>query len=81
MKFSDKLMYLRTKRGLTQTELAKLSNVSQQSISHFENGRGKPSTNNAYQIAKVLGVKVGELLDDERSVDNVKPERKGADSN
>lgn len=70
MKFSDKLTYLRTKRGLTQAELAKLSNISQQSISHFENGHGKPSINNAYQIAKVLGVKVVELLDDERSVED-----------
>jgi transcriptional regulator with XRE-family HTH domain len=68
MKFSDKLSYLRNKRGLSQTELAKLSNISQQSISHFETGRGVPSRNNAIQLAKVLGVKVDDLMKDERSV-------------
>lgn len=68
MKFSDKLSYLRNKRGLSQTELAKLSNISQQSISHFETGRGVPSMNNAIQLAKVLGVDVNDLMNDERSV-------------
>lgn len=68
MKFSDKLSYLRNKRGLSQTELAKLSNISQQSISHFETGRGVPSMNNAIQLAKVLSVKVDDLMNDEKEI-------------
>jgi transcriptional regulator with XRE-family HTH domain len=68
MKFSEKLSYLRNKRGLSQTELAKLSNISQQSISHFETGRGVPSKNNAIQLAKVLSVKVDDLMNDEKNI-------------
>lgn len=69
MNFSQKIYYLRMKRGLTQTELAKLSNISQQSIAHYENGRGIPTMNNAIQLAKVLNVKTDDLLNDERSVE------------
>ncbi len=68
MKFSDKVYYLRKRKGLTQTELATLTNVSQQAIAAWEKGRGIPLTNTMNQLAKVLNVKPEDLTNDERSV-------------
>ena len=68
MKFSDKVYYLRKKKGLTQTELAKKVNVSQGMIWLFEAGRRKPTKNTEIQLAKVLGVKVVDLMNDERDI-------------
>lgn len=68
MKFADKVRYLREKKGLTQEELAKLSNISQAAVTHYEKGVRKPSTNTMIQLAKVLSVDPKELTDDERSV-------------
>lgn len=68
MKFSDKVYYLRKKKGLTQTELAKKANVSQGMIWLFEAGRRKPTKNTEIQLAKVLGVKPADLMNDERDI-------------
>lgn len=68
MKFADKVKYLRERKGLTQEELAKLSNISQAAVTHYEKGIRKPSTNTMIQLAKVLSVDPKELTDDERSV-------------
>ena len=68
MNFSQKLYYLRTKKKLTQAELAKLSNVSQQSIAHYENGRGIPTMNTILQLSRVFGVKPDDLINDAKSV-------------
>ena len=68
MTFSIKVKYLRERKGLTQEELAKLTNVSQVSIHAYESGKAKPFKNTAIQLAKVLNVKVDDLMDDERSI-------------
>ena len=68
MEFHEKLQSLRKQKGLTQEELAKLSNISQAAVTHYEKGVRKPSTNTMIQLAKVLSVDPKELTDDERSV-------------
>ncbi len=68
MKFSDKVRYLRLKKGYTQTELANLANISQPALQAYETGKNKPTKNNAIQLAKVLGVSYDELMSDEASV-------------
>ena len=68
MKFSDKVYYLRKKKGLTQAELAKLSNVTQAAVQGYETGRVRPFRNTQIQLAKALGVKVVDLMNDERSI-------------
>ena len=68
MKFSDKVKYLRIKRGYTQVELAKLTNITQPALQAYEAGKAKPLKNTAIQLAKVLGVDVNDLMNDERSV-------------
>ena len=68
MKFSDKLIFLRKRRGLTQQELAKLINVSQGSIWQYESGRTSPPKNTQIQIAKALNVKLADLSNDEKDL-------------
>jgi transcriptional regulator with XRE-family HTH domain len=68
MEIGSKIKQLRLQRGLTQEELAKLSNISQAAVTHYEKGVRKPSTNTMIQLAKVLSVDPKELTDDERSV-------------
>lgn len=68
MNFSEKVHYLRRRKGLTQVQLAKLVNVSQGTIWLFEAGRRKPTPNTALQLARVLGVKEIDLMNDDRSV-------------
>ena len=43
MDFKDKLVFVRAKLNLTQTELAKKLNVSFSSVSRWENGKSKPT--------------------------------------
>ena len=43
MDFKDKLVYVRAKLNLSQTELAKKLNVSFPTISRWENGKTKPT--------------------------------------
>lgn len=69
MKFSDKVFYLRKKKGLTQQELATLTHVSQGAIQGYETGRIVPHLNTLIQLAKVLNVSANDLIDDERSVE------------
>ena len=46
----------RIEKGLTQDQLAKGANVSQQLISDFENDKKTPSVNVAKSIAKILEI-------------------------
>lgn len=68
MKFSDKVFYLRQKNKLTQVELAERTNVKQSTIQAYESGRAKPMINTAIQLAKVLGVDVDNLMNDEKEI-------------
>ena len=68
MKFSDKVFYLRQKNKLTQVELAECTNVKQSTIQAYESGRAKPMINTAIQLAKVLGVDVNDLMNDEKEI-------------
>lgn len=68
MKFSDKVKYLRIKRGYTQAELAELTNITQPALQAYEAGKAKPLKNTAIQLAKVLGVDVNDLMNDEKEI-------------
>lgn len=66
MKFSDKVLYLRQKRGLTQEELAKKTNVSQPTIVTWEKGERRPLKNTMIILSLALGVNVDDLMNDEK---------------
>lgn len=68
MKFSDKVKYLRIKLGYTQSELAELTNITQPALQAYEAGKAKPLKNTAIQLAKVLGVNVDDLMNDEKEI-------------
>ena len=65
----NRLLELRTERGLTQAALAELVGVSRKTINTIENGVFVPSTLLALKLARALGLPVEALFslqDDEQ---------------
>lgn len=58
-----RLKRLREKRGWTQQVLAEKVGVSRVTVAKIEIGNRKPSLELLYRLAKVLKVKVGDLLE------------------
>ena len=51
----NRIEEMRRERGISQEELAKLAEVSRQTVSSLENGRYNPSITLAYKIARLFG--------------------------
>ncbi len=62
---------LRKEKGYTQTALAQILNVSNRTVSKWENGDGYPDITLFPEIAGVLGVTVDELLDGKRKPNDI----------
>ena len=62
MLFADTLKRLRTKKGLTQKELADLIYVTRPAVTHWENGSRLPDAAMITRLAEVLGVDANVLL-------------------
>ena len=60
--FRTRLQKHRKELGLTQNELADILNVSAQSVSYWECGKGVPDIENLCRIADVLSVSLDDLL-------------------
>lgn len=60
--FGEILSSLRTKRGMTQAQLARKLNLSNVSISKYENGNQFPDTDTLKKIADVFNVSTDYLL-------------------
>jgi transcriptional regulator with XRE-family HTH domain len=58
MAFGDILKSLREKAGLSQSELSRMTGVSQRSISGYEAGSNSPSWENVQKLAAALNVSV-----------------------
>jgi transcriptional regulator with XRE-family HTH domain len=58
-----KLKKLRTAKGLTQEALAKKAGISRAYLARLEMGRHDPHLSRLRKLAKVLGVKISELVD------------------
>ena len=52
----------RKKKGISQSELSKLTGIPQTTISGWEKGVGEPSITRALLLAKVLNITVENLL-------------------
>lgn len=66
MKFGDKVRELRTKKGLTQTELGKLAGVTKRTIAGWENDGRYPQRRDLYDIlAKVFEVPTSYLASED----------------
>jgi transcriptional regulator with XRE-family HTH domain len=60
--FGERLLALRTARGLTQTELAEAIDSSQRAISYYENHATHPAADVVIALSHALGVTTDELL-------------------
>ena len=56
------LMVARTKKGISQTELAKMVGVTRQTICLIEAGRYNPTVKLCIQICKALGKTLDEIF-------------------
>ena len=54
---------MRTHKGISQEELAKVIGVSQSAVCQWEKGNTKPSRDNMNAIAQFFGCKVDDLID------------------
>ena len=57
-KFGDTISRLRKEKGLTQSQLGKLLNVSYQAISKWENDLAEPSLQSIEEMSKIFDVPV-----------------------
>lgn len=58
----NRLEEMRTRKGLTQQELADLVSVSRQTIISLERGRYNPSIILAFKLAHLFGITVEQLF-------------------
>lgn len=65
MTLSDKIMTLRRQKGWSQEELADRLGVSRQAVSKWESGAAQPELGKVAELARLLGVRVDDLLSDD----------------
>ncbi|HVY89085.1 MAG TPA: helix-turn-helix transcriptional regulator [Hyphomonadaceae bacterium] len=58
----NRIRVLRAEKGWTQADLAKLLDVSRNSVNAIENGKYDPSLPLAFKIADVFGLKIEEIF-------------------
>ena len=68
----------RKERGLTQLQLAERLNVSNRTVSKWENGDGYPDITILPNLSDILGISIDELIRGEKSYEN--PGKKQADT-
>ena len=59
---SERIVYFRQRRNLTQVELGKAANVSQSTIAQIERGSKEPSLTTLTKLAKALDVHLAVLF-------------------
>ena len=64
MTFSEKLIRLRKREGVSQEELASYLEVSRQAVSRWEQGTALPDAGNLLKLRQRFGVSVDWLLED-----------------
>jgi transcriptional regulator with XRE-family HTH domain len=63
MGYLDRLAELRKRKGMTQTALAERMGVEQPTIGRWETGRREPNFEQLFQLAGILDVEPGSLID------------------
>lgn len=67
MKFNEKLIELRKKRGLSQEELSYKLNVTRQTVSKWELGQAIPEMDKLVEMSKIFNVSVDELVSEKET--------------
>lgn len=65
MKFNEKLTMLRLEKGMNMTEFAQLLGTSKQVIARYEKGENTPKITTVDHYAKVLGVSLQYLINED----------------
>lgn len=68
----NKLEEIRKERGITQEDLAKILEVSRQTVGSLENGRYNPSIILAFKIARYFEMAIEDIFIYEEEDDNEK---------
>ena len=74
MTLAEKILHLRTQRGLSQLELAEQLGVSRQSVSKWETGQSVPDLDKLIKLADLFGVTVDELVREGERPQQPRPE-------
>lgn len=61
-KFKERLKELRSEKNLTQKQLSKKLNVSEDCVYNWENGRSEPSITDLINLATILDVTIDYLV-------------------
>ena len=62
VKIGERIVELRTEKGMTQQELAAELDYEKSNMSRLESGRVNPRIATLYKVAKVLNVTLSDLL-------------------
>ena len=62
-KLGNKIYELRVDKNLTQEDLGIMLNISDKSISKWENGTSKPTIENLKKLANIFDISLDELLE------------------
>lgn len=81
MKFEEKLVILRKKKGLSQEQLANELEISRQAVSRWELGSTLPDADNLLKLSSLFGVSIDYLLHDEYESDDDLPKLKQTHQN
>ncbi|MGD1063807.1 MAG: helix-turn-helix transcriptional regulator [Terracidiphilus sp.] len=63
----NRLKILRAERDWSQADLAQRLEVSRQSVNAIETGKFDPSLPLAFKLARLFGLRIEEIFEDERS--------------
>ncbi|CDC71460.1 helix-turn-helix transcriptional regulator [Oscillibacter sp. CAG:155] len=77
MTFSEKLIRLRKREGLSQEALAEMLGISRQAVSRWEQGTALPDGGKLLPCARQFGVSVDWLLDEDQGWEVQRSEAKG----
>ena len=61
-KIGQRIVELRTKKGWSQSDLARACNKDRQAMEKLENGKVNPTLYSLLEISKALGVSLSELV-------------------
>lgn len=68
MALADQLRAHRENRGLSQAAVADQLNVSRQSVSKWETGKGYPDIDNLILLSKIYEVSIDELVQENKEL-------------
>ena len=71
IEIANRLVELRKKKGMSQEELAAKLGLSRQAVSKWERAEASPDTDNLICLAKLYGVSLDELLETDKTVEDI----------